>query len=507
MPLLRVRLRVVLFLALLRTVHASAATIVVTALGDAFGNDGVCTLREAITAANTNLASGGLSGECAAGATGADTITFDVSIGCSSQVCTIVPNSALPTISETVTIDGYTQPGSVPNTDPSGNDAILKVEINGTAISLAGGVLSLAAGDSILRGLVINRAGLGTSAIQINGPNNRIEGNFLGTNATGTAALGNAAHGVIVETGSANVIGGAAPAARNVISGNNGNGVYVVGASFATSGNTVQGNFVGTSADGTAALGNLANGIQVSNTPNNVVAGNLVSGNGFSGIFLLNGATVGNIVRGNRIGTDVTGHIALGNTFEGVRIDPTAGGNTVGGSAPGDGNLIAGNGEAGVGIGGFGAEPSSLGNPIRSNSIHSNGGLGIDLRIDGVTANDLMCDTDAGPNDLQNFPALAFRGFTSGDPSIQASLNSTANTEFAVDFFASPTCDPSGFGEGQTFLRSVTITTDASCFGSLQVPLPGAAGTFVTAIATNPAGGTSEFSRCERIPRGPRQAH
>ena len=504
MSLLRARLYIVfVFLALLFAAHGAAATIVVTAVGDVAANDGICTLREAITAANTNSASGMLPGECVAGVAGADTITFNVSTACSSGVCTIVPSSALPIISEPVTIDGYTQPGSAPNTDPSGNNAILKIEVDGTALSLAGGVLSLAADDSIVRGLVVNRAGLGTSAIQINGGNNRIEGNFLGTNAAGTAALGNSAHGVIVETGSANVIGGAGPAARNVISGNNGNGVYLVGVSFATSGNVVQGNFVGTSADGAAGLGNLANGIQVSNTPNNLVAGNLVSANRFSGVFLLNGATVGNVIRGNRIGTDVTGTIALGNTFEGVRIDPTAGGNTVGGGTPGEGNVIAGNGEAGVGIGSFATEISSVGNAVRSNSIYSNGGLGIDLRIDGVTAND-QCDPDSGANDLQNFPTLVFRGFASGVPNVQITLNSTANTEFAVDFFASPTCDPSGLGEGQTFLRSVTLTTDASCLGSTQVLLPGAAGEFVTATATNPTGGTSEFSACSRIPRGPR---
>ena len=139
----------------------------------------------------------------------------------------------------------------------------------------------------------------------------------------------------------------------------------------------------------------------------------------------------------------------------------------------------------------------ATGNRIQRNSIYDNTGLGVDLRGDGVTPND-PGDADAGPNDLQNFPVLGSALVTGGTTTVSGSLDSTADTTFVIDFYASALCDPSGNGEGQTWFGSVTATTDAS--GSVSFsPTFGVTltdGNAVTALATSPGNSTSEFSAC-----------
>src|SRR5262249_46496569 len=149
--------------------------------------------------------------------------------------------------------------------------------------------------------------------------------------------------------------------------------------------------------------------------------------------------------------------------------------NTVGGTAAGSGNIIAYNGAnhdaAGIRVDVFdrvgGASgPAGTGNRLLGNSIHdntSNGltpnrGLGIDLIGNGPTPND-PCDTDTGPNNLQNFPVLTGASSVGGSTSIQGTLNSSPNRSFRIEFFSSPACDPTGFGEGQTLLGSVDVST------------------------------------------------
>lgn len=142
----------------------------------------------------------------------------------------------------------------------------------------------------------------------------------------------------------------------------------------------------------------------------------------------------------------------------------------------------------------------SIDNTIRRNAIFSNGGLGIDLGADGVTPND-PGDPDPGPNTLQNFPVVtSARNVTSGTP-IRGTLNSTASTRFTLDFFASPVCDATTHGEGQRFVRSVAVTTDSSgdaAFNVVASPAV-AVGQQITATATGPASGTSEFSQCRTV--------
>src|SRR5205807_161480 len=128
--------------------------------------------------------------------------------------------------------------------------------------------------------------------------------------------------------------------ARNLISGNLGNGVEF----YNSGGNVVAGNFIGTDKNGTAVVANLANGVSIGGgatgnrigiTFDGVAAGNLISGNGQSstytdGVVLWGAGTTGNLVAGNRIGTDVTGTVVLGNGWDGVGLVSGASGNTIG---------------------------------------------------------------------------------------------------------------------------------------------------------------------------------
>ncbi|MBA3551871.1 MAG: hypothetical protein H0W27_03225 [Actinobacteria bacterium] len=191
---------------------------------------------------------------------------------------------------------------------------------------------------------------------------NRIEGDFIGTNATGARALGNGEHGVRIE-GSENTVGGTEPAARNLISGNDLRGLILFGAA---TGNRIEGNYVGTNAEGTAALGNGFNGVIIEGATNNTIggtaagAGNVISGNAGIGVNIVGGAT-GNKVEGNRIGPNAAGTADLGNGGHGVNIFSSRL-NTIAGTTGAAGNLISGNEENGVFI--FADDNTVQGNAI-----------------------------------------------------------------------------------------------------------------------------------------------
>jgi Concanavalin A-like lectin/glucanases superfamily/FG-GAP-like repeat len=208
---------------------------------------------------------------------------------------------------------------------------------------------------------------------------NVVAGNFIGTDVTGTHALGIAGDGLfIVEGASFNWIGGISgngPAAGdqgNVISGVGYDGIQIVGS--AEQGNVIAGNKIGTDATGTIALGNVANGIEIDAGADNTIggsaagAGNIISGNRGYGLWLTQSGTTGNVVQGNFIGTDATGTAALGNARSGVQIDKGADANTIGGTSAVAGNLIADNFGPGVVVPDLG----STGNQITANRIFAN---------------------------------------------------------------------------------------------------------------------------------------
>lgn len=479
---------------------SGAATITVTGTGDSIAVDGAVTLREAIESLN-----GGADVNAdvvAAGAYGTDdTILFAIP---GAGVHTIQPASALPDLEVPTVIDGYSQPGASVNTQAASDDAVLRIELDGT---LAGGIgLTVVAsgGGTTIRGLVLNRFSHG---ILLNDADDCvITGNFIGTDATGSIGLGNTGIGVWVSFGGSNAIGGPSPADRNLLSGN------LVGVEVAdvTDTTMIQGNFVGTDASGAAAIPNgigvrifASSGSQIGGTAPG--EGNVLSGNTFAGVGLFGSSFTS--IEGNRIGTDATGAAPLPNGSDGVRIGSSVVGpssaNKIGASTGAAGNVIAFNLGNGIVVE---SPPMSgdvhLANTFLANSIFDNVLLGIDLGDDGVTPND-PGDADTGHNGLQNYPDLASAVVEAGTTTITGSLDSTPNTLFSVAFFSSPACDPSGFGEGRTFLGFDSVTTDGGGIAAIDVTLPLAVppGHSVTATA-RPSGSTtdtSEFSACVAV--------
>lgn len=317
--------------------------------------------------------------------------------------------------------------------------------------------------------------------------NMQVVGNYIGTDAAGSGALGNGGHGVEAT----DIIGAITD---NLISGNSGNGINANPIAILT----IQNNRIGTNAAGTESLGNLGSGIDGTGSSNQPTRGNLVSGNGSHGIVVKG---LENRIEDNLIGTDISGTGALGNRGDGIRVLDMV--NTIGGD--GVGNVIAFNGGGGVVV----DLDFTTFVGVVSNSIHSNGGLGIDLGNDGVTANDACDPENDGVNDFPNFPVLTGATSSASSTTVMGHLNSLPNASFRLQFFSSPAPDPSGFGEGAQPLGSTTVTTDAACNASFSITLPApvSAGHVVTATTTytNDFGqsGTSEFSNAVPVAGSP----
>ncbi len=573
------------------------APLVVNSTDDA--DDGTCdathcSLRDAINVANASA--------------GPDTITFAIGAAGSSQ--TILPTSTLPAVTDQVVINGWSQggpsytgppligvdgganDGSGPGLSITGSNVTVRglgisrfhgpgIDINGggatgnlvegnyvgtdltgatgaantgSGIQITGGAANNTIGgtDPAARNVVSGNDGHGIWLDGVTG--NLVQGNFAGTSADGTAAIANGIDGIAVDGGGNNTIGGTAPGAGNLASGNTNQGISIFGVDFpSTTGNVVQGNIAGTNASGTAQIGNgLTNGgdgIRLLNAINTTVTGNLSSGNG-TGLRINGAVSTGNTVQGNYIGTDRTGASAIPNAI-GVLIENSAGANTVGG--PGAGNVISGNTGAGIALdegtglviqgnnigvnasgaalgnggngvqfgvvgassatntqlGGTGATDGNVianngqagvavsagsGNSILRNAINANAALGIDLAPGGVTANDTG-DPDTGPNGLQNFPILTQ---ARGD-GVTGALHSAANATYRLEFFANASCDASGNGEGQTYLGTTNVTTNASGDVTFKFATPIPTGQYATATATDSGNNTSEFSACKQV--------
>ena len=506
-----------------------------SSLGDGLCQDagGNCTLRAAIEEANATA--------------GADMITFSIGTG----PVTIQPATAFPTISEALLIDGTTQGGPAYAGPPL-------VELDGSASSSGYGLASTAV--VTIRGLAINRF-TGTAIGLLTGSGDSlVQGNYLGTDITGGSAAANAGAGVQVFSSGVR-IGGPNASDRNIISAND-SGIVLLG-----SGNTVTGNYIGTDAAGTADLGNASAGITVQGSSSNTITNNVISGTqptnaSGAGIDLVQGATESsnNVIQGNRIGTDKSGSIAIGNSRRGIMLNG-ASSNTIGGSGPGQANVISGNtgdgihlasgqqntiqgnligvaadGTSALGNGGFGIQVNNssinaiggsgggegnliannngagiamtggTGNGVLGNRFYANASLGINLGTDPVTANDAG-DTDVGANNLQNFPVISSATLSGGSLHLVGTLDTNAalaNPGFRIEAFLSSACDPSGNGEGEFFVGASTVSVDGSGHAAFSLDLPtSATGTVATATATAAGtGDTSEFSACASISGG-----
>jgi len=376
------------------------------------------------------------------------------------------------------------------------------VDIDGAAYNCVCASISGSIGEATADRNIIS--GNNNNGVLISGAGavgNLVGGNYIGTNAAGTADLGNTLHGVLVEGAGVNTIG-VAFGGGNLISGNNQDGIRVLAA---TTGSLIQANFIGTDATGTQGIANASKGIFILGGSSNTIVGgptvverNVISGNVSHGINIQQPGTSSNIIHGNYIGTKVDGVSPLGNGA-GIGISGGASNNRIGGTSPGEGNTIAHNATRGIGLLSSGFDP--IDNRWYRNSIFGNGGLGIDLNQDGVTANDAG-DGDSGPNALQNFPELQYASYAASFVSIVGSLNTTPNGAYIVAFFISPDCDPSGHGEGASFFGQTTVGTDGTGQGPFVAAFPSAPVTgFITAVAIDDDAtfNTSEFSKCVAV--------
>jgi hypothetical protein len=361
-------------------------------------------LRQAILDANAN--------------TGADMIRFDIP---GSGTRRIAPTSALPTITDEVTLDGSTQ---------AGYQGSPVVEIFGGSAAEYDTGLEVRAGHCTIKGLAINGWGGHGVEFLIRGEN-VIEGCFIGTDVEGTSAVPNNGAGIWIENSANNRIGGATPEARNVISGNGDSDLF-----------------------------------------------------GF-GIFCRN-SSFGTIILGNRIGTDVTGQFPLGNRAGGVRNEISSTPMIVGGSATGEGNVIAFNGGPGISV------DAGIQTFIRSNSIFENAVSWPESVQGGIRYQYYEAVSQ---------PTLTFVGREGEGTRVDGALRyrTPVATDFRIEFFVNAGCDANGFGQGKTLVGTLDATSDATglvTFSTL-IPIELGAGQTLTATATNAAAGTSMFSNCQ----------
>jgi hypothetical protein len=326
---------------------ARAATFHVTTTADNNNNANPTagSLRKAIIDANANP--------------GMDTIDFNIP---GAGVHTISLVSLLPTITDPVVIDGYTQPGASANTLANGDNAVLLIQLTGTNVfnfSAFEGLV-ITAGGSTVKGLIINgfynsSTNFGNAIRLTTKGGNVISGNFIGTNSNGTAKIPSR-DGVLIDGSPNNVIGGSTPALRNLISGNS---IGIEIGNAGATGNLIHGNFIGTDHNGTGALGN-NDGVLVGSIGQTLTnleigatlpgTGNVISANTY-GIEVA-GSLSGLLIRGNMVGTDVTGKVALANTESGIAIFNSASPLpiVVGGNTAAARNVISGNKKIGVWI-------------------------------------------------------------------------------------------------------------------------------------------------------------
>lgn len=487
---------------------------------------GGCTLRAAIQEADL--------------LPGANTINFNIP---GSGIQTIQLGARLPSISDetgTTTIDGYTQPGASPNTDPRVSNAQVRVQIT-TAPNSTRDALYITSPGNTIRGLAFFRLRQPISLYGAGATGNSIVGNFVGTDAAGTYSAPTStvhADGINLKAGaSSNFIGGTADADRNVVSGNAYRGVAFFGE--VTDGNTVINNIVGLNPLATAALPNLRHGIDInSGSSQNVIGGtesgqrNLVSGNAQIGVEISHDPiTTENLIAGNFIGTDPSGNALTsysGNTQWGIHIedrvtnntvrDNVVGGNVKGGvrvgalstgmvlennrigispngsqipnlaagvqidsdssgNRVGPNNVIAHNRSAGIRV----AAENSDRNTLTRNSIFDNRPLGIDILPLGEPNPNDIGDVDTGANEQLNFPEISEASPTR--------IVGTACEGCTIEAFVSDR-GAGAYGQGKNYRGSVVAGSD----GTFTLEVGNTAGEYITTTATDAQGNTSEFS-------------
>jgi len=405
------------------------------------------------------------------------------------------------------------------------------IHFSGEGVQISGGAQNNTIGGNRLVGsgplgqgnLISGNDPHGITIIGSGAVSNTVVGNYIGTNVSGTVEFGNVFDGVKIES-SYNQVGGATPGERNLISGNGDNGVRITGSDARN--NAIRGNLIGTDASGTVALGNAGSGVLLADdAQNNTIGGitanerNVISGNSEGvhiGVQKTDQPAHHNLIIGNYIGTDSSGAAAIGNHV-GVQICDGSADNTVGGSTAGERNVIAGSRKSGVHLCGGAVRNRIIGNYLGTDASGTTGlgnaeGVGIQANsqqntigpgnliaynaIDGVwirgassifntvTRNAIHSNTALGMNNVdggnQELPPPILKDMAGGNI-----ITGTACANCTVEVF-SDFQDEGGVYEGST-------TADGS--GNFSYNKPGGfTGPNLTATATNAVGNTSEFS-------------
>ncbi|MEO8672926.1 MAG: hypothetical protein ABI411_16525 [Tahibacter sp.] len=516
-------------LMMLAATAAQSTVFVVNSTADT----GPGSLRQAMLDANAQIVTGGSA--CAP-----HEIHFNIP---GAGPHTIRPLSALPPVLITITFDGYSQAGATPNSIPQGNNAALKIELDGSQAGVADGLRFSAVmpgmpgcrGNlSVVTGLVINR--FQGAAIRVESPclppavcqvgGIRIIGNFIGTDVTGSLPLGNG-FGTIPQPGvvfgansTRNIVGDEivesgggstlTPSNRNVISANALDGIYLGSSPGRESAldHRIRNNAIGLSASGTTALPNGRHGVFADlGSEATQIQDNLISGNSGDGVRMLANSLFANIVR-NGIGIGENG-IALGNAGAGVHVGGTASAVTISrryALSPFVTASIANNGGAGIFV-----DDAAMVDTAAA-SVSQNAGLELDVAPAGVNPNDPL-DADAGPNERLNYPVItsAVLNTATSTGTITGTFNSTPGVHTDLVFFFSDHCDPSGYGGAQTAFNDgvpVAVIPDAQGNVSFVRNAPSLPlNKFITAQARRPSANSatpgvvvvSEYSACRVV--------
>lgn len=487
---------------------------------DPLSDDNDCTFREALGAADN-----------------ADSIQFDIP-GAGPHVIAINQGlGGLTVIPNGVSINGYTQPGASANsvanssTQLKPGNADIQIVLDGSNLLSYG--LWVKGNNVVIEGLsIVNfvNDGIFVSTFATSAS---IQGNYIGVLPDGNTPGPNGIGIHIRSSTGGNLVGGSQPAQRNVISGNTTAGVFVTG--VVSNGNcqnpsptpgpsptpttyscpvSIAGNFIGTDSTGTTAVPNNV-GISMAGGPFSTIGGNstatanLVSGNAGDAIVLSTPDGSHMNIKGNRIGVKGDGTSPLPNGGAAVLLDQGASDNTIGGEFnAGEHNIIAYNGGAGVAL----TASAGVDNYIDPNDMYSNAGLGADLLDDGLPLPNDPGDLDGGNNGgseyanrLMNYPVIdsATYDVSMSKLTVNATLDTVPGHYYNMFFFWNEHCDPSGYGEGQHFLGSLGVSSNASMpYQFSQQITKSLAGTLYLVMSASDPESSSEFGPCYELDTG-----
>jgi len=329
-----------------------------------------------------------------------------------------------------------------------------------------------------------------------------VQGNRIGVNTNGMAAIGNRENGIFLWHCRSNILGGVAGTTGNVVSGNEGSGIDILGQNSSHGYHVIKGNIIGLRRTGSGSVPNGSVGVGITESSSNEIGGagagegNIIAANNSHGVIIAGSFSHHNHLAGNLIGVTMGG-MAAGNNGTGIVMRLSATNNLIGGSSSAERNIIAYNAGAGVAIGAHGTDPA-IHNQVTYNYIYANAGLGIDLGADGVTLNDPL-DSDTGPNQRQNYPVITVASNSGTQMHVEGTLESVPLSTYWLEFYGSSELDASGYGEGEFFVGGDYLTLPVSGVASFTntYVAPATVPNFLTATATRIDGlnsETSEFS-------------